>query len=310
MECNLRDMQVDDLPLVLEWRNSDDVRNNMYTYDEISVYDHQQWWDRESVNPTTRLLIAEINGTASGVVTFTQYTGVGGTASWAFYSGNGNVRGIGSLMEASALKYAFEKLKLRRLECEVLEFNYSVVLFHRKFGFKLEGIKRKAYQRKKDLFDIYILAILEVDWHIFVKAKTKAKANGVINQLPKVVTKDVIITDVMIQAFSKASGDSNSIHFDDIVAQSVGFEGRISHGMLVGSLFSSLFSQAPFGEGTIYLSQSLQFNKPILVNTEVEVKVRVLSHVGRKVTLQTMITACDSVCIDGEATILLPKAIA
>lgn len=306
MECSLRDMQVDDLPLVLEWRNSEGVRNNMYTYNEISVSAHQQWWDRESVNPATHLLIAEIDGTAAGVITFTRYTGVGGIASWAFYSGNTNVRGIGSLMEASALEYAFEKLELRRLECEVLEFNYPVVLFHRKFGFKLEGIKRKAYQRKKDFFDIYSLAILAVDWHISVKANTDA----VNNQLPKDVSKNVKITDKMIQAFSDATGDSNSIHFDDGAAQSFGFEERICHGMLVGSLFSGLFSQAPFGEGTIYMSQSLQFNNPILVNAEVEVKARVLSHIGRKVTLQTTISKDNIVCINGEATILLPKVIA
>jgi len=296
-------MQISDLSLVLEWRNRDDVRKNMYTYDVITTKDHKQWWARESVNPATRLLIAEIDGNAAGVVTFTSYTGVGGTASWAFYSGSSKVRGIGSLMEVAALEYAFEKLELRRLECEVLEFNYPVVLFHRKFGFKVEGIRRKAYQREDELYDIHSLAMLESDWRFSVKLNT----NKVSKKIPKVVTKNVLITDEMIQYFSNASDDSNSIHFDDKAAQSLGFEHRICHGMLAGSLFSGLFSQAPFGEGTIYMSQSLQFNNPIYVNTDVEVKVRVLSHIGRKVTLKTTIQEGDTIFINGEAEILLPK---
>ncbi len=305
MGCSLRKMQETDLPLVLEWRNSDDVRKNMYTYEEISWEEHYQWWHREKTNSATRLLIAEVNGCAVGVVTFTRYTGVGGTASWAFYSGDSKVRGIGSFMEVAALEYAFEELKLRRLECEVLSFNYSVVLFHRKFGFKVEGTKRQAYQRHNDLYDIYCLAMLEKDWRLNTKLG-KEKSN---KKIPKMITKNVLVTDEMIKAFSCATKDLNTIHFDDEMAQMYGFEGRICHGMLAGSLFSGIFAEPPFGEGTVYLSQTLYFVKPIEVGAEVEVKTRVLSHIGRKVTLETTVKNGDVVCINGEAEIFLPKVI-
>lgn len=305
MGCTLRKMQDSDLQFVLEWRNHDDVRKNMYTCDEITFSEHQQWWAREKSNLATHLLIAEIEGVPAGVVIFTKYTGIEGTASWAFYSGDNKIRGVGSLMEVAALKYAFEKLKIRRLECEVLAFNYPVVLFHRKFGFKVEGVKRSAYERQGEFFDIYSLAILEKEWLFSVKLEQQ-KSNI---KIPKVVTKNIVITDAMIKSFSHASMDENNIHFDDAAAQKVGFEGRICHGMLAGSLFSGLFSEPPFGPGSVYLSQTLYFRKPLRVNSEVEVKVKLLSHIGRKITLATTIQNSDAIFIDGEAEILLPKVL-
>ena len=84
MNCSLRLFQDADLPMVLQWRNAEEVRNNMYTHHVISAEEHLAWWEAQKSNPKTRLLICEIDGVPSGVVTFTNYTGPKGTASWAF----------------------------------------------------------------------------------------------------------------------------------------------------------------------------------------------------------------------------------
>jgi len=294
-------MRESDLALVLQWRNRDDVRHNMYTNAIISMETHIGWWQRESVNSASHLLIADVDGTAAGVVNFTHYTGEGGTASWAFYSGDRKVRGIGSLMEVAALEYAFEVLKVRRLECEVLAFNYPVVRFHRKFGFKVEGIKQQAYYRDGECYDIYSLAMLAEHWR-FNQNVAKAKT---VNKIPKSISKTVFISDEMVVKFADLSDDHNPLHFDDEEAKMHGFDGRICHGMLASSLFSGLFASSDFGAGTIYLSQSLKFIRPININSEVTVTGRLLSQIGRKVILETTILSGEQVCIRGEAEILL-----
>lgn len=301
MRCSLRQMQDSDLALVLQWRNRDEVRHNMYTNAIISMEEHIRWWHRESVNTATHLLIADVDGKAAGVVNFTHYTGEGGIASWAFYSGDTQVRGIGSLMEVAALEYAFEVLKVRRLECEVLAFNYPVVRFHRKFGFKIEGIKQQAYQRDGELYDIYSLAMLADNWRF---NQNVAKAETV-KKIPKKITKTVFINDEMVGLFADLSDDYNPIHFDDEQAKMQGFNGRICHGMLAGSLFSGLFASSDFGKGAIYLSQSLTFTNPVSINSEVIVTGKLLSQIGRKVILETTILSGELECIRGEAEILL-----
>lgn len=298
MHCNLRKMQESDLALVLQWRNRDDVRHNMYTNAIISMEAHIGWWHRESVNSATHLLIADIDGKAAGVVNFTHYTGEGGIASWAFYAGDSRIRGVGSLMEVAALEYAFEVLKVRRLECEVLAFNYPVVRFHRKFGFKVEGIKQQAYQRDGECYDIYSLAMLADNWRFNLNLEK-------VKTIPKRITKTVFINDEMVNQFAALSDDHNPIHFDDAQARVHGFDGRICHGMLASSLFSGLFASSDFGAGSIYMAQSLKFTNPIRVNSEVTVTGQRLSQIGRKVILETTILSGEQVCIRGEAEILL-----
>jgi len=67
-------------------------------------------------------------------------------------------------MEITALDYAFRKLKLEKLWCEVLEFNESVIRFHKKFGFQEEGIFKGHYLRDGERYDIHRLAIFKDQW--------------------------------------------------------------------------------------------------------------------------------------------------
>jgi 3-hydroxybutyryl-CoA dehydratase len=48
------------------------------------------------------------------------------------------------------------------------------------------------------------------------------------------------ITEADILMFSGVSGDTNPVHLDEEFAGSTMFEGRIAHGILVGSLISTV----------------------------------------------------------------------
>lgn len=288
-----------DLEMVLSWRNEPTVRQNMYTSHEISYSEHLCWWERESINSASVLLIAEISEQPVGVVTFTNVKNDYHSATWAFYSANTSVRGVGTHMETAALDYAFTILGLNRLECEVLDFNYGVVNFHRKFGFELEGIKRKAFRRNDSYHDIYCLSILKKDWEY--------SQSSVYKKLPKLIKKEKIVTSDMVAEFAVLSGDHNCIHLDDVYAQAQGFTGCIAHGMLTGSLFSSMFTEKPFEHGVIYLEQTLSFQSPLYVDSKVEVQLLLISQVGRKATFKTIVKSGNLVLLEGEAKVLLPK---
>lgn len=160
----LREMTEDDLSRVLEWRNHPDVRKNMYTHHEISSDEHQNWFERVSKDPSIRLFVFESNNTPLGFVSFTNISQQHRRADWAFYSGDLKKKGLGSRMESLALLYAFEKLKLNKLCCEVLSFNEPVVKFHQRFGFEIEGTLKAHYCRDGELFDVVQLALFKENW--------------------------------------------------------------------------------------------------------------------------------------------------
>ncbi|VVT32223.1 UDP-4-amino-4,6-dideoxy-N-acetyl-beta-L-altrosamine N-acetyltransferase [Rhizobium sp. EC-SD404] len=160
----LRIMADDDLDLVLAWRNSPAVRRNMYTSHEISAEEHRAWWARMHDAKDRHDLIFEDNERPLGVVSFSQVSHSDRNAVWAFYAATDAPRGTGSQMEFAALDFAFKRLELHKLSCEVLAFNEPVIKLHHKFGFTIEGIFRQHHRRGEEFVDVVRLAILHDEW--------------------------------------------------------------------------------------------------------------------------------------------------
>ena len=81
------------------------------------------------------------------------------------------------------------------------------------------------------------------------------------------------ITQNDILLFSKVSGDQNPVHLDDEYAQQTIFGRRIAHGMLTASLISAVIAEQLPGHGTVYLSQTLKFIRPVLPGQLITTKV-------------------------------------
>lgn len=160
----LRAATDDDQIIVRTWRNVPAVREKMYTFHEISEEEHQRWWERTKTDSNNQYFIYEYCNVPMGVVSFNNIDKQNGNASWAFYASPDAERGTGSRMEFLALDHAFFGLKLRKLSCEVLDFNTSVIKLHKKFGFVEEGIFRQHYQRDGQFYDIHRLGILAREW--------------------------------------------------------------------------------------------------------------------------------------------------
>jgi 3-hydroxybutyryl-CoA dehydratase len=78
-----------------------------------------------------------------------------------------------------------------------------------------------------------------------------------------------VVTAADIDAFVELSGDRNPLHTDDTYARSVGFAGRVAHGMLVLSVESGLSSEADDWAMGTYLEESRRFVEPVLPGDEI-----------------------------------------
>ncbi len=109
--------------------------------------------------------------------------------------------------------------------------------------------------------------------------------------------------------FARLTGDDNPAHLDAAYAAQTQFKHQIVHGMLVGSLFSTLLGAHLPGKGTIYLGQNLQFKAPVFFNTEVVATAEIIKiHESKPII--TLKTSCvddqGNELVVGEAVAFVP----
>jgi len=116
-------------------------------------------------------------------------------------------------------------------------------------------------------------------------------------------TKKITGNDVL--EFANLTGDFNPLHVDKEFGEKSQFKRNIVHGMLVGSMFSTLIGMYCPGMKSLYLSQTLNFKIPIFYDDTVTVKgtVTAKNDAIHLITLKTEIIKEGKICINGEAKI-------
>lgn len=103
-----------------------------------------------------------------------------------------------------------------------------------------------------------------------------------------------------IQLFAKVSGDINPAHVDAEYAKSDIFHKIIAHGMWTATLISTLLGTRLPGPGTIYLSQTLKFLRPVGIGDSITAQVTVIRKFIRK-----PIVLLDCCCMNQHQKIVL-----
>ena len=122
------------------------------------------------------------------------------------------------------------------------------------------------------------------------------------------VTFEKVLSDEDVRAFASVSGDTNRLHLDDAFAEHTRFGGRIVHGTLVSGLISAALARLP--GLTIYLSQDLEFRRPVGIGDRVSARVEIVEDLGNdQYRLETVIRDedDDATVIDGEAVVLIDE---
>ena len=116
-----------------------------------------------------------------------------------------------------------------------------------------------------------------------------------------------VITNEDVRKFSELSGDTNPIHLDKKYAKETRYKKNIAHGLMCASYFSGIFGTKLPGLGSIYVSQSLKFKRPIYIGDKVDVIVNITEIDTRRerVKFTTQCLVNSKICIDGFAEIYL-----
>tara|TARA_B100000424_G_C22870038_1_gene463305 strand:+ start:495 stop:920 length:426 start_codon:yes stop_codon:yes gene_type:complete len=122
---------------------------------------------------------------------------------------------------------------------------------------------------------------------------------GMTESASKVITRDDV------KRFSELSGDTNPIHLDKEYAKETRYKKNIAHGLMCASYFSGIFGTKLPGLGSIYVSQSLRFKRPIYIGDKVDVIVKIteIDIKRKRIKFTTQCLVNSKICIDGFAEI-------
>lgn len=101
------------------------------------------------------------------------------------------------------------------------------------------------------------------------------------------------ITEADIALFVGVTGDLNPLHVDAEFARSTFFGSRIAHGLLAGSLLSTVIGTRLPGTGAIYRSQSFEFLCPTRIGDTLTAWVEVAS-IDRQEEILELATGVDN----------------
>ena len=116
------------------------------------------------------------------------------------------------------------------------------------------------------------------------------------------------VTETDIALFAGVTGDFNPVHIDQVAAERSMFKGRVAHGMLSAGFISAVIGMKLPGTGSIYLSQSLRFTKPVRIGDTVTARVEVLEVLATKRRVR-LATSCRNqqgeTVVEGEAVVMV-----
>ena len=111
-----------------------------------------------------------------------------------------------------------------------------------------------------------------------------------------------------VQTFATLTGDDNPIHVDPAYARDTRFGKPIAHGVLLLGIISKVLGRDFPGHGSIAVALSCRFLRPVPVDSEIEVEVKIAEKIEarRHVKARVYVYLDGKMCVGGEATIIPP----
>ena len=118
------------------------------------------------------------------------------------------------------------------------------------------------------------------------------------------------VTREEVQTFADVTGDDNPIHVDDEAGAASRFGQPVVHGVFLLGLASKVLGRDFPGDGSVAVSLSAKFLRPVPVGSEVTVEVKVAEKMERHrhVRIRLYCYVGGKMCVGGEAVVIPPEA--
>ena len=166
-KIQLRRVTKEDLENFRTWRNSINIWKNNTQFIFLNMENQKKWIKSLSEKNSNKHMFTIIDKKKKpiGICGLTNLDPIEKSAKIAIIIGNSNLqsRGIGTQSLILLLDYGFKKLKLHRIEAEVLEYNTKSQSFFEKFNFHKEVELRDYLFRNEKWWNLIIYSKLISD---------------------------------------------------------------------------------------------------------------------------------------------------
>ena len=163
---NIRPITKNDTENIVKWRNSNFVKNNLYSQDDISIESHNAYFDKYILTKKCYQFIIELNEDNHtydiGTVFLKNIDDNNYKCELGIFIGEKNFLGKGYGKEATkkAVEFAFDILKMHKVYLTVLEKNCDAIRSYINSGFKIEGTLIDEYCRNNEFFNVVIMSCI------------------------------------------------------------------------------------------------------------------------------------------------------
>lgn len=166
----LRKIEISDTPNIVRWRNTESVKRNLYSQNDLTEEQHLWWLENKVKTGECSQYIINIDDTKEhcdiGTVFIKNIDMQQQKGEFGIQIGEDKFRGMGYGKEAACqmLAIAFNELHLNRVYLSVLKSNVSAIKSYLNAGFLKEGILKEDYFRDGVFYDVIVMAITKNDW--------------------------------------------------------------------------------------------------------------------------------------------------
>lgn len=139
MNVVLRPITIDDTPNIVKWRNSIDVKKNLFTQNDITEEQHLKYFYDFIETKKVYQFIVVVDGVDCGTTFLKNFDRINKRAEFGIFIGNPSFRGkgIGSIATSKTIEIGFKELLLDSIYLTVFSDNSSAIKSYEKAGFKI-----------------------------------------------------------------------------------------------------------------------------------------------------------------------------
>ena len=159
---SLRKVKFEDLKFLRDWRNTPVIWENNTQFILLNLKQQNLWFKKINSNISKEKMFTVIDEKQNpiGICGLVQIDEDNKNAKVAIIIGNtkNHSKGIGTESLNLLLSYGFNKLKIHRIDAEVIEYNKKSLNFFKKLGFKQEVVMRDYIFRNGEWWDLVVLS--------------------------------------------------------------------------------------------------------------------------------------------------------
>ncbi len=162
----LRPLQREHLPLCVKWFNDQDVTYFLGREGPLTMAEEERWFNEYRQKVDEEIYAIEVNGNHIGNVGLHAIDRANRRASVGIVIGEKEFwsKGYGTDAMRTILLYAFERLRLHKVNLDVLDYNDRAVRVYENCGFIKEGVRRDEIYKRGRFVNLVRMSILESEF--------------------------------------------------------------------------------------------------------------------------------------------------